>query len=665
MPGTSSIGGIISGLSTDDIISKIMSVAKQPVTDLTTKQADLTKQLSAWQEFNTRILALQTSSLSLADPTNFASNGVTSSDETLLTGTADATAASGTYYITVTSKAQTQQLASQGFASLDSAVGKGTIHFAMADSSVFDIKVDDNNNSLTGLRDSINKSGQGVSAVIVNTGDAAKPYQLLVTSKGSGTKNAMTITSDSTDAGKIAINQVVQAASDATLELGSGAGKISITKSTNSITDVIPGVTLNVNNFDTSKTVTLQVSTDTASIEKKVNDFVTQYNNIVDFLNAQFTFDMQGNSQGVLFGDYQLQILQSDLSSSIMTPAAGLSQDLKSLAQVGITVGTDGKLSVNTGTLDDALSNKLSQVNALFSTGFDSSTSDISMVTSSPDTEASSANGYEVKITTQPLRARITSGVAQDAALGQAETISINNVSVQLDKDMTQAQVVARINSYTDKTGVTALATGADGTGTGSYLTLQQNNYGVNYHISAVSSQSNTSSNTSGLGGTSVTDGSAGESGTQGVAGQDVVGTINGIDAKANGQFLTAQPGGDGRNPAQGLCLKIDASTPTTASVHFTKGVGLLIKDLVSKATSTQGGVTTAENTINTQISDIKKQIDDLNARLDDKQAQLYDQFNKMETALGKLQQQGSAISSLVGSLNSGASSSSSKSSSG
>lgn len=666
MPGTSSISGVISGLDTDTIISKIMDVAKQPVNDLTTKQTDLTKQLTAWQEFNTRLLALQTTALSLSDQSSFASNAVSSSDETILTGTADATAAAGTYYIKVTGKAQTQQLSSQGFSGMDSAVGKGTVHFSIADGTVFDVKIDDTNNSLTGLRDAINKAAKGVSAVIVNTGDANAPYKLLVTAKGSGEKNGMTITSDSTDTGKAAIDQVVQAASDATLVLGSGAGAISIKKSTNSITDVIPGVTLNVRDVDIDKTITLQVNTDTASIEKKVNDFITQYNNIVDFTNSQFTFDMTGNSQGVLFGDYQLQMVQSDLSGAIMTPAAGLSQDLKSLSQVGITVGTDGKLSLNSSTFDDALNNKLSQVNALFSTGFDSSNSAITMVTSSPDTQPSGANGYEVNITTPPLQARITSGVAQAAKLGQAETLSINNVGIQLDKDMTQAEVIARINSYTDKTGVMALGTGSDGTGTGNYLTLEQASYGVNYHISAVSSQSNTTANTTGFGGATVTDTdtAAGESGTIGAAGRDVVGTINGVDAKANGQFLTAPAGADGRNSAQGLCLKISASTPMTGKVYFSKGVGLTIKDVVTKATGAQGEVTTAEDTINKQITSIKTQITDLNARLDDKQAALYTQFNSMEDALGKLQAQGQTISSLLGSLNT-SSSSSKKSSSG
>lgn len=637
-----------------------MDVAKQPVTNLTDKQASLTKELSAWQEFNTRLLALQTTATTLSSATTFASNAVTSSDEDIITGTADATAAAGTYYVKVTSKAQTQQLASQGFASMNDAIGKGTVHFAIADGSTFDVTVDDSNNTLTGLRDSINKAGKGVSAVIVNTGDTAAPYKLLVTSKGSGTANEMTITSNSTDTGKIAVDGVVQAASDAKLTLGSGAGAINITKSTNNITDVIPGVTLNVRDYDASKTVALQISTDTDTITSKINDFITQYNNGVDFINSQFSFDLDGNSQGVLFGDYQLQILQSDLASAIGNPAAGLSQDLKSLSQVGITVGTDGKLSLDSSKLSDALTNKLSQVNALFSTGFESTSSGVSFLASSEDTQAAPAAGYQVKITTPPLQARITSGVQQADNLAQSEIMTINGVGITLDQNMSQAQVIARINSYVDKTGVNASATGSDGTGTGNYLTLQAVNYGASYHITASSTVSNTAAKTSGWGTKEVTEASVvGESGGTGNAGQDVVGTIDGTAAKGSGQFLTSSSGS-----SKGLALKIDSSAQSSFSVHFTKGVGLLIKDLVTKSTAAQGGVTTAEATINTQIADIKQQITNLNDRLDSKKEQLYTQFNSMETALGKLQAQGTAITSLFSSLNSsGSSSSSSKSS--
>lgn len=653
MPATSSINGIISGLSTDEIVSKIMENARRPVDLLMKKQADLTQKLAAWQEFNTRLLALQTTASSLANAATFASNSVTSSDENILSGTAAATAAQGTYYIKVESKAQTQQLASQGFANVTDAVGTGTVRISILDGTAFDVKIDASNNSLQGLRDAINKAGKGVTAVIVNNGDAENPYQLLVTTNGSGTGHAMSIdTSGLTGGTQPLIDQVVQEATDATLTLGSGAGQIRVTKSTNTITDLIPGVTLNIKNADPTKTITLEIATDISAIQKNVGDFVTQYNNAIDFLNSQFRFDMELNSQGVLFGDFRLQKLQSDLGQIIVNPTAGLNQELKVLSHIGITMGQDGKLSVNNAELAAALRNNLPQVNALFSSSFDSSNPSVTFVASSPDTQATSWQGYEVKVTVPPLRAQITMAIEQAGNLTQTEQLTLNGRTILLEAGMSQAEVIAEINKYSNYTGVTALATGADGTGSGNYLTLRQMSYGPGGHITVKSDTSVTTGTNAGIGTTEINEVFlTGESGLlQGHAGQYMEGTINGVEAKSDGQYLIAQ--GSGNNQAaKGLRLKIDSSVPLTSVVHFTKGVGLLIKDFVSKVTDVQGSITTAEETLGTEIKDVKNEIAEWNERLAIREQKLYLDFQKMEDALGKLQSQGNTVAALLSSI--------------
>lgn len=654
MAATSSINGIISGLSTDDIVSKIMEIARQPVTRLTAKQTELTQELTAWQQLNTRVLALQTTALGLSSSARFASNAVTSSDEDILTGTAVATATPGTYYINVASKAQTQQLASQGFASVTDAVGTGTVHISIADGTTFDVTIDANNNSLTGLRDAINRAAKGVSAVIVNSGDELQPYKLLVTTNGSGTNHEMTIDTSGLDSpDRPVIDQVVQEAANATLTLGSGAGKISVTKSTNTITDLIPGVTLNIRDADPGKTITLRVATDMDAIQQKVGDFVTQYNNVVEFLNSQFNFDLEGNSQGVLFGDFRLQTIQADLARMIVNPTVGIDQELKALSQVGITMGTDGLLSVNNSKLTEALQTSLSQVNALFATGFDSTNINVSFAASSADTRSTTSAGYEVSVTAAAIRARVTSGVAQADVLSQSEVLTLNDNTIVLQAGMTQAQVIAKINEYTKWSGVTALATGADGTGTGNYLTLRHNSYSDAGHIAVQSSVSSSTGINTGIGTTQVTEIlAAGESGLgTGNAGQNLAGTINGIAAESDGQYLIGAQGNNGSDPARGLRLKIDSDVPLTATVRFTKGVGTLIKDFLSQITDTKGSVSTAQNTINTEIKDVKNQITDWNKRLATKESQLYLQFQKMEDALGKLQSQGNTISALLSGL--------------
>src|SRR5207244_4567518 len=135
---------------------------------------------------------------------------------------------------------------------------------------------------------------------------------------------------------------------------------------------------------------------------------------------------------------------------------------------------------------------------------------------------------------------RVTAGTAQTAPLGADETLTINGVSVALTAGMTQAQVVNSINERTRATGVTAAATGANGSGAGNYLTFLTTGYGSAAAVSVVSSRSSArvpgpgrADDSTGVGSVAATAGSAGgETGSgTGQAGLDVIGTINGETA--------------------------------------------------------------------------------------------------------------------------------------
>ena len=130
MPGTSSISGVISGLSTDDIISKLIELERAPITRMQSKKTKLNARLTAWQEANTRILALKSKMDSLASSFTFDARKLTSSDEAILKGTASIGADVGTYYLKVNSLARAHQLRTDGdgFADTTSTpVGTGTL----------------------------------------------------------------------------------------------------------------------------------------------------------------------------------------------------------------------------------------------------------------------------------------------------------------------------------------------------------------------------------------------------------------------------------------------------------------------------------------------------------------------------------------------------------
>lgn len=648
MPGTSSISGIISGLDTQSIISELMELARGPVTRMETKKTSLSNQITAWQDANTRILALKTKADALATASTFDAKTVTSSDESIVKGTATYSAQAGSYYLTVNSLARAHQLKTEGYANTTSTVGTGTISIAVGSGAAKDIVIDESNNSLVGVRDAINRAGAGVTASIINDGSSGTPYRLIITSNTSGIAGRLTVTTSPTLFGGVAPD-TLQTGEDASITLGADAGAITVSKGSNTITDLIPGVTLNLQKADPSKTITITIANDTATVKQAIKDFVEQYNNIIDFINTQFKYNTETNTGGTLFGDPSLRLIQSELTSRVFNTVTGLNQSIVVLSQIGINSMTGNKLSLNESDLDSALASSLSQVKGLFAAVGEATSSNVAYVASTINTKASGEAGYAIEITAVALQARVTSGVAQTDVLAQDEQITINGKVIQLTAGMTGDQVVSAINDMSSQTGVLVSRTDINGQGTGSYLTLTRTAYGSAGNITAISDVSNAAGSTSGLGNVEVTQSSAGgEAGTgTGAAGTDIAGTINGEAATGSGQVLT---GSSGNANTDGLALLITAQTPGSyGTVSFSKGLGASLSEyLGSISEPVTGTIASTEDSLNSQIKYINDDITNMNARLAVKEEQLYRQFAAMESALSKLQSQGSYLTSQI-----------------
>lgn len=642
MPGTASINGVISGLKTDEIIAKLIEIERIPIKRLEAQRATLNSKLAAWQEANTRILALKTKADSLALSSTFDVKSLISSDEDIIRGSASSSAQTGTYYLKVNTLARAHQLKTEGFADTTTTrVGTGTITIAIGTGAPVQITIDETNNTLAGIRNAINNSNAGVTASIINDGSGTNPYRLVITSNKTGTVGTITLNVT----GTLPAFTDLQSAQDASLTLGDGAGsEITVYKSSNTITDLIPGVTLNLQKADPTKVITVTIENNTNAVKQSIKDFVDQYNNLMDYINQQFKYNTETNSGGALFSDSSLQLIQSDLATRVGKPIEGLSQSVKLLSQIGITSTTsDNKLLIDETKLDEALKNNIDTIKRLFAAVGDTTNGAISYVSSTERTKISGTNGYEIVVTAVATQSRITAGVAQTGVLTQDEEITINNTTIKLTTGMSAEQVVAKINEYSSQTGVIASRTDINGQGTGDYLTLTRIGYG-NLSIRAISNLSNTQPGqiTSGLGNVLVTqDDYDGEAGTgTGAAGTDVAGTINGEPATGNGQYLT---GNVGNENTEGLKIKITATTPGNYGViYFTKGVGAILSDYLSFITSADtGAIDAAQDTINSQIKDINDYIAELEKRIAAKEEQLVAKFTAMENALSKLQSQG------------------------
>lgn len=228
--------------------------------------------------------------------------------------------------------------------------------------------------------------GSGDQGITVSTNDAALgtmnasagttvPLGLTATAGSNSIGTNLTITSN--DGSSFTVNEPAfgftqaNAATDAT---GTIDG-IPFDSASNTVTGVVPGVTMSLLGTTSGASVSLTVAPDATTISTAINQFVTDYNSALNLVNAQFTMtsstDSSGNttsSQGVLASDPTVVSLQSALEAAVgyeYTPSSGTTT-VSTLSDLGITVNDDGSLSVDTTTLDNALTTDPTDVQNFF-----------------------------------------------------------------------------------------------------------------------------------------------------------------------------------------------------------------------------------------------------------------------------------------------------------
>ncbi len=650
MSATASIGGLISGIDTNSILDQLSQAAEAPIRRLEARKAELQDKLVAWSQLEASLLSFRTTASQLAEPSTFDAKTAAASRSDLVSVSASSSAVAGTYTFTVQQLAQTHQMISAGAADTsETEFSEGTVSISVGGEDP--LVIETQGLTLTELRDAINSAGAGVTAAIINDGGESSPYHLILSSETSGLAGEMTVT---TTGGAPAFSEL-QAAQDAELVLGSGAGAVTIQSGSNTVTEAIPGLTIELLKADSGAPVSVTVARDTAGIQSQVEDFVEAYNDLVSFFTEQFDYNPDTNVSGTLFADYRLQSLQEELAAAITSEVVGVGAGPRALSDVGVRTLSTGELSVDSAALSAALLQDPDQVARVLAAVGTADDPEVTYLTSTEHTRPSGSTGWTVDITQAATRARVTAGVAQTGVLAADETLTIQGVAISLTAGMTQAEVIEEINAHQSETGVTARATDANGEGAGNYLTLEREAYGSAYHITAVSTVSNQGGvETSGLGNVEVTDAQpSGESGTgTGAEGLDVAGTIGGWEATGQGRILTGSEG-----DAQGLALMVTADAAGEyGKVVFTVGAAqAAFRAALSATDLTTGTITSAQAAINDSISDADEEIARLQATIAAEQERIRSAFMRMEEALGRLQNQSQFLSRYIGQMQTGA----------
>ncbi|MGD0139798.1 MAG: flagellar filament capping protein FliD [Tepidisphaeraceae bacterium] len=224
--------------------------------------------------------------------------------------------------------------------------------------------------TLSSLQTKINKLGFGVTANIINDGSTSAPYRLSLTAVNSGEAGRVVIDSGTTNLG---VRNLVNAQDAAVFYGGSdGSQPLLITSNTNQLSNVIKGVTVSLVSANSSP-VSLSVTPDPTNVSAQLQNFVTDFNSLVGTITTDTNYDTTNNVGGILLGDGATQQVQESIYNMINSVVQGAGQ-YKDLAQIGITVNTDGNansgatLSFDSSTFQTAFANDPNAVQDLFST---------------------------------------------------------------------------------------------------------------------------------------------------------------------------------------------------------------------------------------------------------------------------------------------------------
>lgn len=269
---------------------------------------------------------------------------------------------------------------------------------------------------------------------------------------------ALNIVANNQGGGRLDFGAFATASTGRARELVAGADAkfsvdgVAFTRSSNTVSDVIASTTLTLSAADPALTATVTVARSTAAAQTAVQNYVSAYNAVVDFIKTQQTPGTDPSSNPTLYNDGLLRTARSALSSLMLTPVAGAASDMSTPDTVGISLTSDGHLSFDSNKFQGAYTTRYNDVTKLF---MESGVSTNPSLVYTASTSASVAGTYAVNITQAAAQAQVLgagfSGVYNQP--GVADTMTVTDIAsnataqISLAGGMTTAQIVAALNA--------------------------------------------------------------------------------------------------------------------------------------------------------------------------------------------------------------------------
>jgi len=682
--------GLGSGLDINSIVTAIVDAEKDPALKKMTEEAvEATAMISSYGLLNSELSSFKSSYKQLGYDSSFAAANATSSDSDILEATLGYGAETGQWEFEVKQRAQAHTLVSavaNTFTDVTNEVGEGILTLTYgtysgvgndtftADpdktfetitiSNDIDPLTGKSNNSLEGLRDEINDADNNysVSASIINDGTN---YRLILTSKETGEKSAVELTATDLAGDPIAtagtgldrftysatnknMTETV-VAQDAELVMNG----ITITSGSNDVTSVIEGVTLNLNDAEVGKTVTLKIDSDISQVEEQIQAFFESYNSTITKMNELTVFNgVDATDNGVLNGDSTIRNIQSMMRGVLNTQMDHIEGSIHSFADLGMLTKRDGTLELDADKLAAALKNDLAGVADFFTATGTTTDSKISFESNSSFTKAGTYAIDVSQLATQgSLAANNVAGLVMndtnnsfqirvDGYESSSIDLTIGSYS-SVDEMIIEMQAKINSDSNLKDNGISVKIINDAGK-----LSITSNKYGSSSTVGFTTSDADFITN-------------LGFSSSTSIIGLDVEGTINGISASGNGQYLLSESG-----DSEGIKLLIEGGAlGERGNVTYSDGLTTVMNDVLDSIIDTNvsessGDVSSSQGTIDGKIDSLYKKIttleeqeEALTYRTDKLEARLYKEFNAMDIAVSTLNNTMSYLTSALEAL--------------
>jgi flagellar hook-associated protein 2 len=403
-----------SGIDVSSLVSQLMSIERAPQDRLSAQKTSSLSRSTTWGSISTQLTQLQAAVDAVKTPSAVKTSTVTASDPSVMTATATGAAAASSVTLRVTSLAAAQQQASAGFASTSSLVGTGSFLVAggaaaaglssmtpagIADgrhsltvtagataggsatitldgtaytvspgsgpttiggltidaSSLttgatvdFSVASADSNTTLAGLAASFAGIGGPAAAAAVDLGSGATPARLVLSAATAGSAKALMVGGSGDLAALASGTTVTRPASDAVIQMGT----LTMTRPSNTVDDLLPGVSMTLLKADPDHDLTLSVGRDASGTSAKVKALVDGLNSALDLLDKSSSYDLVNSKGSALSGDSRVRELTRALTGMGSVTTAG---STATMGQLGISLTRDGRYTFDSAAFSKQL----------------------------------------------------------------------------------------------------------------------------------------------------------------------------------------------------------------------------------------------------------------------------------------------------------------------